>query len=177
MGVVDNSNDWVILVNEENEEVGKARKMEAHETPMLHRAFSVLIFDEQGRTLLQQRALSKYHSPGLWSNSCCSHPRPGEDTEAAAHRRLVEELGFDTDLKVAFSFVYKFHDEKTGLWEHEHDTVLTGQFQDKFIFNKDEVKDVQWISETALDEWMEKDPADFTFWFRILWKQWRTQQK
>lgn len=113
----------VILVNEQDEVLGVMEKMEAHEKALLHRAFSVFIFNDKHELLLQQRAFSKYHSGGLWTNTCCSHPRPGESTEAAAIRRLKEEMGFTANLEKAFSFTYKAHFEN-GLTEHEFDHGL-----------------------------------------------------
>ena len=117
----------IILVNEEDVQVGTMEKMEVHERGLLHRAFSVFIFNKAGEMLLQQRALSKYHSGGLWTNACCSHPRPGEKTEDAAARRLFEELGFGTELRFAFSFTYKAAFDN-GLTEHEFDHVFVGHF-------------------------------------------------
>ncbi len=161
----------VVLVNQEGQAVGVAEKMKAHQEGWLHKAFSVLIFNDAGDILLQQRALTKYHTPGLWSNSCCSHPRPDEPLETAVHRRLQEELGFDTEVKEIFSFVYKFLDEPTQLWEHEHDTVFTGVYNGSVPFNTDEVHAIRWISQTELEKWIEQSPEDFTYWFRTFLPQ------
>ena len=117
----------VILVNEQDEPIGLMEKMEAHEKGLLHRAFSILIFNSNGEMLLQQRASGKYHSPNLWTNACCSHPMPGESLFDAAHRRLKEEMGFDTFLSHAFTFTYRT-DFDNGLTEHEIDNVFTGIF-------------------------------------------------
>src|ERR1700743_3243063 len=118
----------VVLVDESDKEIGVMEKMEAHEKALLHRAFSVFIFDASGRMLLQRRALAKYHSGGLWTNACCSHPRPGETVQAAAERRLVEELGFSTPLCKAFEFIYRA-DFANGLTEYEFDHVFAGAFE------------------------------------------------
>src|SRR5215468_430433 len=115
--------EQVILVNELDEEIGTMEKLSAHEQGVLHRAISVFIFNEKGEMLLQQRASRKYHSGGLWTNACCSHPHPGEATHAAALRRLKEEMGFETSLKKAFDFVYKTSFDN-GLTEHEFDHVF-----------------------------------------------------
>ena len=117
----------VILVNEADEQIGVMEKMEAHEKGLLHRAFSVFIFNDKGEMLLQQRALNKYHSGGLWTNACCSHPRPGEDTLQAAKRRLMEEMGIETSLTLKNSFTYKTAFEN-GLTEHEFDHIFIGTF-------------------------------------------------
>src|SRR4249919_2599143 len=117
-----NIDQEVILVNEQNEAIGTMEKMEAHRKALLHRAFSVFIFNSKGEMLLQQRALNKYHSGGLWTNACCSHPRPGELIEDAATRRLKEELGFETPLKKIFQFTYQASFDN-GLTEHEFDHV------------------------------------------------------
>ena len=123
-------NDKVILVNEHDDMVGIMDKMEAHQQGLLHRAFSIFIFNTKGEMLLQQRAFSKYHSGGLWTNACCSHPLPGEKTEDAAQRRLKEEIGFETSLEKIFDFVYKAAFEN-GLTEHEFDHVFAGEYEGK----------------------------------------------
>src|SRR5687768_1222605 len=129
----------VILVNERDEAIGKMEKMEAHRKALLHRAFSVFIFNSNGDMLLQQRADNKYHSAGLWTNACCSHPLPGEETASAAARRLHEELGFSTPLRKAFTFTYR-SDFENGLTEHEIDHVFTGIFDGEVFPNESEVK-------------------------------------
>ncbi len=163
--------EQVVLVDENGVAVGQAGKLEAHQKGLLHKAFSVVIFNEAGEMLLQQRALHKYHTPGLWTNACCSHPRLGEDLEAAAHRRLQEELGFDTDLTERFSFVYKFLDEASQLWEHEHDTVFVGSYDGEVAFNPEEVHSIRWIGMDDLRTWIEREPEVFTFWFRTFLPQ------
>lgn len=163
--------ELIQLCNQAGEETGAIEKMEAHEKGILHKAFSILIFDTKGNILLQQRAFTKYHTPGLWSNSCCSHPHPKENITAAAHRRMVEELGFDTELKEEFSFVYKFFDEATQLWEHEHDTVFTGVYEGEIPFVAEEVNAVKWVSVAELDNWLSKSATDFTYWFKVFYKE------
>ena len=130
----------VILVDEQDQEIGVMEKMEAHRQGLLHRAFSVFIFNEKGEMLLQQRSLDKYHSGGLWTNACCSHPRPGEDIQRAAQRRLHEELGFVTSIEEIFDFIYKSPFDN-GLTEHEFDHVFIGVYDDVIEPNQKEVKD------------------------------------
>src|SRR5688572_9486804 len=124
----------VILVNEFDEAIGSMEKMEAHEKALLHRAFSVFLFNKKGEMLLQKRAASKYHSPSLWTNACCSHPMPGEETKQAALRRLDEELGFTTSINKAFHFTYKAVFDN-GLTEHEFDHVFVGEYQGAMQLN------------------------------------------
>lgn len=159
--------EQVILVNEEDVEIGVMEKQEAHEKALLHRAFSVLIFNQQGEMLLQQRAAEKYHSPGLWTNACCSHPRPGEAIEAAAHRRLHEELGFDCALTYKHKFIYKAAFDN-GLTEHELDTIFTGIYNDTPVFNTAEVAACRWVNMDALQQEMQANPEHFTVWFRLI---------
>jgi len=141
-------------------------KMEAHEKALLHRAFSVFVFNQKGELLLQQRALRKYHSGGLWTNTCCSHPRPNEDTLAAAHRRLQEEMGFDTELTKAFDFTYKA-DFSNGLSEHEFDHVFIGTYEGLIEPNFDEVESYAYRSLTTIDIAIKTNPDFFTEWFLI----------
>jgi isopentenyl-diphosphate delta-isomerase len=119
--------EWLVLVDENDREIGTGEKLSVHRSGALHRAFSVFIFDAEGRLILQRRARAKYHSAGLWSNTCCGHPRPGESVAVAAQRRLREEMGFDTPLTRVFSFVYRAALDQ-GLTEHELDHVFTGSF-------------------------------------------------
>ena len=132
--------EYVILVNNNDQPLGAMEKMEAHEKGVLHRAFSVFVYNTEGNMLLQKRADSKYHSPGLWSNTACSHPRTGENVDDAAHRRMMEELGFDCDLEKAFTFIYK-SDVGQGLIEHEFDHVYVGTSDQLPNPNPDEVGD------------------------------------
>ncbi|MCW3464677.1 isopentenyl-diphosphate Delta-isomerase [Chitinophaga nivalis] len=155
----------VILVNELDEAVGAMEKMEAHLKGILHRAFSVFIVNDAGEMLLQQRALDKYHSGGLWTNACCSHPSPGETTVAAAHRRLQEEMGFDCELREIFSFTYKTVFDN-GLTEHEYDHVFLGTYNSAIIPDRTEVHDYRYIPAGLIPDLIAKDPTRFTSWFQ-----------
>ena len=130
----------VILVDENDTPIGICEKLEAHKKKLLHRAFSVFIFNDKNELLLQRRAISKYHSGGLWTNTVCSHPAPGEDTISAAHRRLVEEMGFDTEVKEVFTFSYK-HEFDNGITENEFDHVIVGKYNNDPISNPEEVEE------------------------------------
>jgi isopentenyl-diphosphate Delta-isomerase len=158
--------EQVVLVDENDVAVGTMEKMAAHEKAVLHRAFSVFIFNSSNEMLLQQRAFTKYHSGGLWTNACCSHPRPGEETLLAAQRRLQEELGFVTDLKKVFDFTYKASFEN-GLTEHEFDHVYVGHFDNSIHPNPDEVKDVSYVSMDEILQSLQNEPAKYTAWFHI----------
>jgi len=158
----------VILVDENDNPLGLMEKMEAHEKGLLHRAFSVFIFNEKGDFLLQQRAATKYHSPLLWSNSCCSHPRNGETVLEAANRRLMEEMGLVCDLKQQFYFIYKA-DLGNGLHEHELDYVFFGTTTVNPQINLLEVEDYKWMDSKSLNESMVKNPNEFTIWFKIIY--------
>ena len=158
----------VVLVNENNDVLGYSKKLDAHEKGLLHRAISVIIFNSAGEMLIQQRGLSKYHWAGIWSNTCCSHPRKEESFQHAAERRLFEELGFKTPLTEAFHFIYKAHDEQSGLTEHEYDTVFTGTYNDPFQFNTDEIAAIEWIQPAALELDITAHPDKYSFWFKII---------
>lgn len=162
--------EYVVLVDKHNNEVGIMEKQEAHTRALLHRAFSVFVFNNQNELLLQQRAFSKYHSGGLWTNTCCSHPRPGEDTIDAAHRRLEEEMGFDCELTEKFSFLYQTPFDN-GLSEHELDFVFTGVFDGIPHINTSEVAAYRWISLPALEQEVAEYPDHFTIWFKIILKE------
>lgn len=159
--------DMVVLVNDKDEAIGYMKKMEAHELGLLHRAFSVMIFDENNRLLLHQRAKSKYHSAGLWTNTCCSHQRLDEDTLTAAHRRLLEEMGFDCDLKEIFSFIYKA-EVGGALTEHEFDHVLIGRYDGSVSINPHEVESYNWLSWEEINESVVKTPEIYTEWFKTI---------
>ena len=159
--------DKVILVNEQDEPIGLMEKMEAHEKGFLHRAFSVFIFNDRNEMLLQRRALSKYHSGGLWSNSCCSHPRENESVLEAGKRRLTEELGFTVDLEETFSFIYKAKLDNQ-LTEHELDHVLIGKYNEIPEGNPDEVEDVKYVALDWLETDLEENPDNYTVWFRVI---------
>lgn len=156
----------VILVDEKDTAVGVCEKIEAHRIGLLHRAFSIFIFNNKGEMLLQQRAINKYHSGGLWTNACCSHPAPGEDTEIAARRRLREEMGFETPLKKIFDFVYKTEFDN-GLTEHEFDHVFVGQYDGVINFNTDEVMDIEYKNVAEINDSLELHPERYTTWFHI----------
>lgn len=156
----------VILVNEQDKMLGSMEKMEAHQKGLLHRAFSIFILNSRGELLLQQRASKKYHSGNLWTNTCCSHPVPGEDTLLAAHRRLNEEMGFDTFLEPVFSFIYKA-DFDNGLTEHEFDHVYTGVYDGPVAFNETEVKDYCYMKIDEVRNSMQHHPDKYTAWFKI----------
>ena len=156
----------IILVNESDESIGTAGKMEVHEKGLLHRAFSVFIFNHRGEMLLQQRAMNKYHSAGLWTNTCCSHPMPGEETEAAAIRRLQEEMGFETPLKKVFDFIYKASLEN-GLTEHEFDHVFIGEYEGPVYFSNEEVMEIAYLPVREISTSLEREPENYTTWFRI----------
>ena len=160
----------VILVDEQDNQLGLMPKMEAHEKAVLHRAFSVFIFNIKGELMLQQRAAHKYHSPLLWTNTCCSHQRDGESNIVAGKRRLEEEMGFKTDLKEVFSFVYKAHFDN-GLTEHELDHVMVGAFSGEPQINIDEVASYKWMSLEAVKHDIELQPDLYTAWFKIIFKE------
>lgn len=156
----------VILVDENDKAVGSAEKMEAHIKGLLHRAFSVFIFNTQGEMLLQQRALNKYHSGGLWTNACCSHPSPGEEITASAVKRLKEELGFQTTIEKVFEFLYKA-DFDNGLTEHEFDHVFIGRYDGDINFCPEEVMSTSYRSMQEISGSLQSDPEQYTEWFKI----------
>ena len=155
----------VVLVDEQDNAIGKNEKLEAHRLGQLHRAFSIFIFNSQGEMLLQQRTLTKYHSGGLWTNACCSHPRPDETTIDAAHRRLNEELGMATELKFLFNFKYKAEFEN-GLIEHELDHVFVGQTDFHPVLNRDEAMAYKYVKVDDLKKDIKQRPEAYTFWFK-----------
>lgn len=177
MDAIDKIKEFVILVDKAGNYTGSEEKMSAHKKGLLHKAFSIFIFDEDNRILLQKRANTKYHFAGLWSNACCSHPRVGETTEDAVHRRLQEELGFDTPLVFAFSFVYRAEDTVSGLFEYEYDEVFTGIYNDKINFQPDEVEDIQWMTLKDLDQKIRTSPEEFTIWFKQAYNKLKTFNK
>ena len=160
----------VILVDEKDNQIGLMPKMEAHEKGLLHRAFSVFIFNENGELLLQQRAKDKYHSPLLWTNTCCSHQRIGESNVEAGRRRLYEEMGFTVDLKEIFSFIYKAPFDN-GLTEHELDYVLIGRYDDVPNINKEEVASYKWMTLQDVKKDIENSPKIYTEWFKIIFEK------
>jgi isopentenyl-diphosphate delta-isomerase len=164
--------EQVILVDEHDREIGIDEKLAAHEAGKLHRAVSVFVFDGRGNMLIQQRAVTKYHSGGLWSNTCCSHPRPGEANEQAVHRRLREEMGFDCLLEPAFNFVYKSR-LTNDLWEHEYDHVFVGRFDGTPVPDSDEVHDWRWVDIDHLVGDAGAHPEEYTVWFKLALEKFR----
>lgn len=160
----------VILVDELDNQLGLMPKMQAHEKAVLHRAFSVFIFNDKGELMLQQRAAHKYHSPLLWTNTCCSHQRDGETNIEAGKRRLIEEMGFKTNLKEIFSFVYKAQFDN-GLTEHELDHVMIGNYNGVPKINPDEVASYKWMTLEAVKKDIELQPNIYTAWFKIIFKE------
>jgi isopentenyl-diphosphate Delta-isomerase len=158
--------EQVILVDRLDNAIGEMEKMEAHEKAVLHRAFSVFVFNDKNELMLQQRAFSKYHSPGLWTNTCCSHPRPDETTQEAAHRRLIEEMGFDCEVEKIFDFIYKALLDK-GLTEHEFDHVFVGRYNDPPVINTEEAAGWKWMKMEDIAADMKANPEKYTVWFRI----------
>jgi len=160
----------VILVNEKDEAIGLMPKMEAHEKALLHRAFSVFILNDKNEVMLQKRAAHKYHSPSLWTNTCCSHQRDGEDSIQAGERRLKEEMGFSVPLKELFSFIYKAPFDN-GLTEHELDHVLIGYYNDAPEINPDEVSDYCYKPLEAITVDVVVHPEAYTVWFKIIFEK------
>ncbi|MGV0938443.1 isopentenyl-diphosphate Delta-isomerase [Empedobacter falsenii] len=161
--------EFVVLVDQDDQKLGLMEKQQAHIAGLLHRAFSVFVFNSKGELMIQQRAASKYHSPTLWTNTCCSHPRDNETYEQAAHRRLEEEMGFDCELEYKFNFIYKAHLEN-DLIEHELDHVFIGTFDNEPKLNPDEVMAYRWVELDDLKKDMEKNPQNYTAWFKIIFE-------
>ncbi len=160
----------VILVNENDEQIGLMPKMEAHEKAVLHRAFSVFILNSKNEIMLQQRAAQKYHSPLLWTNTTCSHQREGETNLQAGNRRLMEEMGIQTELKELFSFIYKAPFDN-GLTEHELDHVMIGYYNDEPNINREEAESWKWMGIEAVKEDMKTNPDIYTAWFKIIFDE------
>lgn len=156
----------VILVDKNDNETGTMEKMEAHEKALLHRAFSVFIFNSKKEMLIHRRALEKYHCGGMWTNACCSHPRPGEATADAAHRRIKEEMGFDTELKEITAFIYKAEFDN-GLTEHEYDHFFVGFYEGEIKPNPEEVCEFKFISMSELLGDVKNNPDKYTPWFKL----------
>ena len=159
-----------ILVNERDEPIGLMPKMEAHEKAVLHRAFSVFVLNSKNEIMLQQRAHHKYHSPLLWTNTCCSHQREGETNIQAGSRRLFEEMGFKTELKELFHFIYKAPFDN-GLTEHELDHVMIGYYNDAPNINTEEVEDWKWMPIEAVKSDIQNNPDLYTIWFKIIFDE------
>lgn len=160
----------VILVDKQNNPIGLMEKIEAHEKALLHRAFSVFVFNNNGELMLQQRAEEKYHSPLLWTNTCCSHQRDGETNIEAGKRRLQEEMGFVCELEEVFSFIYKAP-FNNGLTEHEFDHVMVGKFNGMPKINENEVKKYKWMRLEDVKKQIEKKPEEYTIWFKIIFEK------
>ena len=162
--------EQVILVDENDNQIGLMPKMEAHEKAVLHRAFSVFVFNSKNELMLQQRAFQKYHSPGLWTNTCCSHQRYGESNIEAGKRRLKEEMGFITELKETTSFIYKAPFDN-GLTEHEYDHIMIGYYDNEPEINPDEVASWKWMQLDAVREDIVTHPEYYTAWFKIIFEK------
>ncbi len=168
----------VILVDEQDHPLHSCEKLEAHQKGLLHRAFSVFIFNSKGEMLLQQRAINKYHSGGLWTNACCSHPAYGEATIDAAHRRLHEEMGFDTTLEKVFDFVYKAGFDN-GLTEYEFDHVFAGEYDGGINFSREEVLSYRYMTIDEIEHSLQLYPQIYTAWFHLAFpkiRQWWQQK-
>lgn len=160
----------VILVNENDQPIGTMEKIEAHEKAVLHRAFSVFIINQKGEIMLQQRASHKYHSPLLWTNTCCSHQRVGETNLEAGKRRLQEEMGFEVPLKELFHFIYKAPFDN-GLTEHELDHVMIGYYNEEPNINPEEVESWKWMGIEDIQKDMTENPEIYTVWFKIIFDE------
>lgn len=158
--------ETVVLVNRRDEAMGIVDKIIAHRLGKLHRAFSIFIINSEGQLLVQKRAATKYHSRNLWSNTCCGHPRPSESVEQASRRRLIEEMGFESNLREIFSFLYRANLED-GLIENEYDHVLLGSFEGVPEPNPSEISDWKWIDVASLRVDVRRNPESYTYWFRI----------
>ncbi|TDQ27727.1 isopentenyl-diphosphate Delta-isomerase [Tenacibaculum caenipelagi] len=162
--------EHVILVDEKDNPIGLMEKIEAHEKALLHRAFSVFVFNDKNELMLQQRAAEKYHSPLLWTNTCCSHQRDGESNIEAGKRRLQEEMGFSCELEEVFSFIYKAPFDN-GLTEHELDHVMIGRFNDEPNINPEEVASYKWMPLESVKNDIENHPEKYTAWFKIIFRE------
>lgn len=156
----------VLLVDINDNEIGVEYKEDAHKKPMLHRAFSVYLYNDKKQMLIQKRALHKYHSPGLWANACCSHPRKGENVKYSAKERMIDEIGVSTEIKELFSFIYlnKFNEE---LYEYEYDHVFVGEYNGDVLLNKEEASETKWIDLDELEEDLVSNPLKYSSWFII----------
>jgi isopentenyl-diphosphate delta-isomerase len=159
--------EYIIAVDEFDKEIGSIEKMEAHYKGILHRAFSIIVFNSNNQLLLQKRNIKKYHSPGLWTNTCCSHPKYGEELQDAVYRRIKEEMGFTCKLEEIFSFVYKIK-FKDNLFENEYDHVFIGKYDGEVTPNKEEVDDFKWVDVDYIKEDIKVNPEIYTYWFKTL---------
>jgi len=174
MQIATATEDQVLLVNERDEVQGTMGKLEAHRRGTLHRAFSIFLFDDDGLLLLQRRAAGKYHSAGLWTNTCCSHPRPDEALEDAARRRLLEEMGIDTPVVHRFSFIYKA-ELGNGLFEHELDHVFFGHWNGPVEPHPEEADDWKYMNVEDVEQDLHRHPERYTVWLRTCWDQVRAE--
>ena len=163
----------VILVDQFDNEIGLMEKMQAHQEGILHRAFSVFIFNSKNEILLQKRAKNKYHSAGLWTNTCCSHPMPGESVKNAAKRRLKEEMGFECEVKALYHFIY-YQPLENGLSEHELDHVYLGHYDEAPNINIEEVEEWNYFSLSEIDEGIQEHPEQYTSWFKLIFPKLKT---
>lgn len=159
--------EYIIVVDEFDKEIGSIEKLDAHNKGILHRAFSILVFNSNNQLLLQKRSTKKYHSPGLWINTCCSHPKYGEDLQNAIYRRLREEMGFTCELEEIFSFIYKVQLGE-NLFENEFDHVFIGKYDGNVIANKDEVDEFKWVDIEEIKNHIVFRPDLYTYWFKYL---------
>ena len=153
----------LILVNEVDQEIGYGEKLSVHQNAQLHRAFSIFVVNDQDQLMLQKRAYSKYHSGGLWTNTCCSHPLKGEEQDQTVHNRLLDEMGFDCELTKLFHFIYKAELDK-GLTEHELDYVYFGRYNHEPKLNPEEACDWKWMDLDELRTDLLQNPDQYTFW-------------
>ena len=166
----------VILVDKNDTQIGLMSKLDAHKKGILHRAFSVFILNNNNEIMLQKRAYNKYHSAGLWTNTCCSHQREGENSIEAGKRRLEEEMGFETELKIIASFIYKVKFEN-GLTEHELDYLLIGKYIKSPVINKQEVADWKWMKIDLIADDIKLNPNNYTSWFKIIFDKFQNKIK
>ena len=164
----------VILVDKNDTQIGLMSKLDAHKKGILHRAFSVFVLNNNNEIMLQKRAYNKYHSGGLWTNTCCSHQREGENTIEAGKRRLLEEMGFETELKIITSFIYKVEFEN-GLTEHELDYLLIGKYLKSPVINKQEVADWKWMKIELIADDIKLNPNNYTSWFKIIFDKFQNK--
>ena len=166
----------VILVDKNDTQIGLMSKLDAHKKGILHRAFSVFVLNNNNEIMLQKRAYNKYHSGGLWTNTCCSHQREGENSVEAGKRRLLEEMGFETELKIITSFIYKVEFEN-GLTEHELDYLLIGKYLKSPVINKQEVADWKWMKVELISDDIKLNPNNYTSWFKIIFDKFQNKIK
>ena len=166
----------VILVDKNDTQIGLMSKLDAHKKGVLHRAFSVFVLNNNNEIMLQKRAYNKYHSGGLWTNTCCSHQREGENSIEAGKRRLLEEMGFETELKIITSFIYKVEFEN-GLTEHELDYLLIGKYLKSPVINKQEVADWKWMKVELIADDIKLNPKNYTSWFKIIFDKFQNKIK